>query len=257
MTRATVSWNKRWREQSLGRSSPFGLWKNKDSFSCWPFPRFPERDHLFRSWWKYHVHNDLTPSSSRFLFETQKFWLVNLPPQLIKCLFNIGFPHWGVGWPTIKNKDPINPHPPSSYSKPPDGWFWIASTRCAERGFMVADGVGLPTWRIIPGLGAVVRILRGTTRSLGDLLPVVINHLLNGMILQVGVAPKNNHHTLIFADSCDTNCFFCFWLFRRCLNRRVFVQNNTLGGWEWDDLNPKKVCFKREAFLLGNPESYL
>ena len=51
------------------------------------------------------------------------------------------------------------------------------------------------TWRIIPVSKWLVTIIykpfrpfgRGITRSLGDLLTMVINHLLNGMILQVGL----------------------------------------------------------------------
>ena len=58
-------------------------------------------------------------------------------------------------------------------------------------------GGGGGTWRIISGIVSIVRITpvykpfswpfgRGpTTRSLGDLLTMVINHLLSGMILQV------------------------------------------------------------------------
>ena len=76
-----------------------------------------------------------------------------------------------------------NPQPWRTYQC----WFvWVVKTGRIFDGTTRWD-----TWRIIPVTPTKRPFGRGpTTPGLGDLLPTVINHLLNGMILQVPRIPK-------------------------------------------------------------------
>ena len=85
--------------------------------------------------------------------------------------------------------------------------------------------------------------VRGTTRSLGDLLTMVINHLLNGMILQAGSTSRQLHN--FFGPSTDM-------LRNGCSARGLSTAGpNRLGGEHFFWVGPKSRWLKVWICGLG------